>query len=370
MRINYKSLILSLASFVAIFFAAISMAQSKLPNNRKADRTSDVANATTKANQTKSRHIISARASEIDPTAKEYPELNFVFNKDGKPTDVQHAIVDRSVPQQHKLVIWLMAHNDVLFDKLAGYGLHAISVHYANGWFGKFGSAPPPADLEYLGNIRLEAATGIDSSSVVSIDPNDSIAMRATRFVAHLAKTDPKGDWKQYLSRDGATLNWDKVILSGSSHGSTTAARFAKQQKVARVVLFCGPRDQYDNWQSLPSATPANRFFAFSHVLDSGWTGDHYCRSWQMLGLSAYGPTIDVDNVATPYEHTRRLITKADVGGDANKAHGSVTPGRSSPKNADGSYIFDDVWDYMFNSSIDQTGEPQTPDSDCKMDLR
>ena len=41
---------------------------------------------------------ISKRASEIDPRAKEHPEIDFVFtDKKGKPQDLQNASVDLSV---------------------------------------------------------------------------------------------------------------------------------------------------------------------------------------------------------------------------------------------------------------------------------
>ena len=73
------------------------------------------------------RYTLHGRASEIDTNAREHPELNFVFtNADGKPTDLQHATVDTRVPSEGKLVIWLMAHNAELFDRLASYGFHAI----------------------------------------------------------------------------------------------------------------------------------------------------------------------------------------------------------------------------------------------------
>jgi hypothetical protein len=110
-----------------------------------------------------------------------------------------------------------------------------------------------------------------------------------------------------------------RVIVAGSSHGATTAARFAKHQRVDRVVMFCGPRDQFETWQALPSATPANRFFGFSHVLDDGWKGDHYCRSWELLGLHEFGPLVNVDRTSPPYGNTRRLITDADVKNDAKR---------------------------------------------------
>ena len=83
------------------------------------------------------RYETVARASEVDPNAVEHPEINFVFtDKDGKATDLQHAVVDTRVPSEGKLVIWLMAYNQELFDRLASYGYHAIQPHYANQWFG------------------------------------------------------------------------------------------------------------------------------------------------------------------------------------------------------------------------------------------
>nr|WP_294220654.1 hypothetical protein [Prosthecobacter sp.] len=312
---------------------------------------------------------ISKRASEIDPRAKEHPEIDFVFtDKKGKPQDMQNASVDLSVKPQGKLVIWLMGHNGALFERLNSYGLHAIQVHYANKWFGII----PPArrdDGKTLGDIRLEAATGEDHSDLVSIPQPDGMMERAFQFVKWLSKEHPKGKWKQFLSKDGKGLDWDKVIVSGSSHGATTSARFAKHQKVDRVVCFCGPRDQLESWQSLPSATPGNRIFGFSHVLDSGWTGDHYCRSWEMMGLNEFGPIVNVDKVESPFQNTRRLITDADVKGDDKRAHGAVTPG-SSVKDKDGKFIHEAVWKYLFNHPVDQTGTPTPPDADCEKDLK
>ncbi|MEI9895186.1 MAG: hypothetical protein WDN28_15175 [Chthoniobacter sp.] len=124
----------------------------------------------------------------------------------------------------------------------------------------------------------------------------------------------------------------------------------------------CGPRDQYENWQGLPPATPANRFFAFSHVLDGGWTGGHYCRSWELLKLNQFGPIVNVDQTAAPYGHTRRLITDADVKGDAKRAHSSVTPGGAAVKDAAGKYIHEDVWRYLFTEPVEKVGVPVPAD--------
>jgi hypothetical protein len=316
------------------------------------------------------RYEFSARASELDPRARPHPEIDFVFEKDGKPADVQHACVDTKVQPQGKLVIWLMGHSAPLFERVNGYGLHIIRVHYANGWFGRFGNAAPPGDDQFLGKIRLEAATGEDFSEAVSIPKPDGMMGRALQFVKWLAKKNPPGRWEYFLSEDGQRLRWDKVIMAGSSHGSTTAARFAKHQRVDRVVMFCGPRDQFETWQALPSATPANRFFGFSHVLDDGWKGDHYCRSWELLGLRQFGPVVSVDKTTPPFGNTRRLITDADVKNDRKRAHGSVVPGGSAVKDASGRFVHEDVWRYLFTHPVEKIGEPVPHDPECSLDLR
>lgn len=306
------------------------------------------------------RHDLQARASEIDPRAKKYPELGFTFTDEkGNAKDLQHAVVDISVPSRGQLVIWLMGHNQRFFEHLARYGLHGIQPHYANGWFSKIDGVKRD-DGTTLGQVRLEAATGEDHSPLVSIAKPDGLAERSVQFVKWLAENDPQGKWDQFLTDDHSDLQWDKVILSGISHGSTTAARFAKHQKVARVVMFSGPRDQFESWQGFPSATPPNRFFGFTHVLDSGWVGDHYCRSWQLLGLADFGPLVDVDQTRPPYGHSRRLITNSDVDNDSDRAHSVVLSGDA----------WDDVWRYLFTHPVEQTGDPVPFDEDCTMDLR
>ena len=316
------------------------------------------------------RYDLTARASKIDRRAKEHPEIGFVFEKDGKPQDTEHACVDTRVAPQGKLVIWLMGHNQGLFEHVSGYGLHAIQVHYANGWFSKLYGGPPPEDGLFLSKVRLEAATGDDHSKAIDIPKPDGIMERSFQLVKWLAKEHPQGQWDQFLSRDGKGLVWDKVILAGISHGSTTAARMAKQVRVDRVVMFSGPRDQLESWQSLPSATPGERFFGFTHVLDDGWKNDHYCRSWQMLQLHDYGPLVNVDSATPPYSNTRRLVTEADVKNDPNRAHGAVVPGGTSPKDKAGNFLYEDVWRYLFTHPVNEIGERTAPDSECRMQQR
>jgi hypothetical protein len=315
------------------------------------------------------RYHLTQRASVIDPRAREYPAIDFVFrDKQGKEQDLQHAVVDTRVAPRGRLVIWLMGYSGPLFDRLGDYGLHAIQVHYANKWFGII-PAKARDDGTSLGRMRLEATTGEDHSPLVALAPPDGMQERARMFVRWLARTHPAGRWEQFLTADGEQLRWDRVIMSGSSHGATSAARFAVHQRVDRVVMFCGPRDQLESWQGFPSATPSNRFFGFSHELDGGWTGDHYCRSWQMLGLHAHGPITDVDAQPAPFGNTRRLTTKFDVKGDPKRAHSSVVPGSAAAKDAAGNFRHEAVWRYLFTHPVELTGAAVPVDPDCGRNL-
>jgi hypothetical protein len=298
------------------------------------------------------------RASEMDASVKSYPEIGFVLeDMRGKPQDLQHASVDTRIPQKGRLVIWLMDPKSELMDRINSYGIHAIQVHYARQWFDKCCQQRPVSE-HCRGNIRLEAATGEDHSDEVAIAEADSIKGRALTFVKHLTKVNPDGRWEQFLNQAGDDLDWEKVILSGASHGATTASRLAKHTKVARVVAFCGPRDQYQSWQGLPSATPKNRYFGFSHEEDMGWAEFHYQRSWEMMGLHECGPIVNVDQSKPPYKNTRRLITDFDVKGNAGRAHGSVTPGGNSFKDKKGKYRHEPVWRHLFTHPVDQVGKP------------
>ncbi len=316
-------------------------------------------------------HDFSARASEIDARAKPHPEIQFDFTKDGKPTDTEHASVDTRVAPRGQLVVWLMGYNAALFERLNSYGLHAIQVSYANGWFSKLNKEPAPADEQYLGNIRLEATSGVNASEAVDIPVPDSMQERAFEFVKWLAKKNPEARWDYFLTPDGKGLDWEKVIVSGASHGATSSARFAIHQKVARCVMLCGPRDQYESWQGLPSATPKNRFFGYSHTLDGGWSADHYPRSWLLLGLNQFGPIVNTDEAKAPFGHSRRLITSADVKGDDKKAHSYVTPNaKNSPRDASGNYVQDEVWRYLYTSPVDEVGHAVPPETVTRMNLR
>jgi len=307
--------------------------------------------------------VAKARASQLDDRARPHPEIDFVFDKDGKPEDLEHAAVDTRVAPRGRLVVWLMGHNGPLFERLASYGLHVVQPHYANKWF----AIVKPADRMARGLVRLEAATGRDESDQVVIPAPDGMMERTRVLLGWLDREQPEARWGQFLAADGTGVRWERVIIAGASHGATTAARFAKEVRCDRVVMLCGPRDQDQDWQSLPSATPPERFFGFSHVLDDGWIGHHYCRSWELLGMAKFGPIVDVDTARPPYGDTRRLVSAADVQGDRKKAHGAVQPGGNAPKGPGGRMLYEPVWRYLFTHPVDAVGEPAALDPGCRV---
>jgi hypothetical protein len=316
------------------------------------------------------KFTLTARASEIDKRTKEHPEIDYVFTRKGKPADNQFASVDTRVKDSGYLVIWLMEPKPELFDRLNSYGHHAIQVTYPREWFGKMDKLRKEGDDDHFSGIRLEAATGEDHTKLIDIPKPDCLMERAYQFVKFLDEKHPDGNWKQFLSRDGKGLDWEKVILTGASHGSTTSARLAKEIKVARVVMLSGPRDQTEKWQGMESATPPERFFGFTHTGDAGWGGHHYCRSWLMLGLHKFGPIVNVDEAKPPYGNTRRLISTEASIKDPNRAHSASTPGGASPKGKDGKYLYEDAWKYLYTFPVTETGKPVPPEERCREDFR
>ena len=336
-----------------------------------------------------SRNDFKARASAIDPRAREHPELGFVFGDgstvtggeggtrvSGDPPDMQHAAVDTAAPSRGELLIWLSNPEEPrreLFDRVTAYGCHIIKVHYANHWFGLI-SAEVRNDGVSLGQIRLEAATGTDCGCpLVDIPQPDGMAERARQFVLWLTRHHPEGNWSQFLTADRSALRWtDCVTLAGSSHGSTTAARFATHTEVARVCLFCGPnaRGQEIGPTNFHSATPSERFFVFSHTLDNTWPEREYPqvpKSWAMLGLEEYGGLVNVDMAEAPYGGSRMLITSCDVSSGTDTpamvGHCAVVPGHREIRGATGfvdpvkrdEYMFEDCWRYMFTYPTSST---------------
>jgi hypothetical protein len=119
-----------------------------------------------------------SRASQIDPRTKAYPQIDFLLEKEGKPADIQHACRPSGVASKGKLVVWFMGHSPELFHFLADEGFHVLRVHYANGWFNRFGKEPPPEDRFCFGSM---AKTPKVAGANTCKDPKSVILQRKIR---------------------------------------------------------------------------------------------------------------------------------------------------------------------------------------------
>ncbi len=90
------------------------------------------------------------------------------------------------------------------------------------------------------------------------------------------------------------------------------------------------------------------------------------------MGLNQYGPIVNAEDAKPLYGYMRRLISNAVLKGtakeQADRGHGYVIPNKGSRKNADGKFLQDAVWRYLYNSLVDAVGKPAAPEAGATMD--
>jgi hypothetical protein len=215
---------------------------------------------------------------------------------------------------------------------LAGRGFHVVSPCYE----ADYGVGACGTDI---GGCRLEAFEGVDHTSVIAVTPPNSIETRVVKMLQRLQTLNPKGDWRYFL--DGARPRWSHIIISGISHGASSAALIAKVRSVVRSVSLSGPLDTNQAWLSWTSATPAERYYGFTHTADPQHSG--HLAAFQTMGLP--GAITTVDGAAPPYGNSHRLRTSATT----TDGHGSTQAGGVSPKNGN-LYVFAPVWQYAYGN--------------------
>lgn len=219
-------------------------------------------------------------------------------------------------------------------QQLASLGFHVLGPCYSSDYgIGNCGD-----DIE---GCRLEAFDGTDHHAFIDIKPPDSIETRVAKGLAYLQSKNPKGDWAYYL--DGDKPRWSKIVISGISHGASTAGVIGLHRKTDRVVMLSGPLDTDQAWLKKTPLTPAQRFFGFTHTADGQHPG--HLAAFESLGLP--GKITSVDGAMPPYGNTHRLETSAAT----TDGHSSVQAGGASPKMGT-EYVFKPVWDYLYTSAL------------------
>ena len=232
-------------------------------------------------------------------------------------------------------------------------GYHAIGLTYVNDNGPTDLCAGNPA-ADCTSNIRREVITGEDTSTLVSVNPANSIVGRLTALLTYMSITYPTEGWGQYLA--GGRPDWSKITIAGHSQGAGHAAYFAKLQNLDRTVMFDGPGDlgppgQIAPWLDLPNLTPASRQYGFTHVADQSAPFALVTAEWGRLGLNAFGAVTSVDGASPPFGNTRTLSTNATPAGGGGPAsmlaHTTPVVDVATPLDASGVPIFRPVWIYL-----------------------
>lgn len=191
-----------------------------------------------------------------------------------------------------------------------------------------------------IAGCRLEAFEGVDHHAFVDIAPTDAIEPRIVSGLRYLAAQRPDDGWSSFLDADGG-VRWERIVLTGHSHGASTAALIGKVRDVERIVLLAGPYDRGQNWLAGEGLTPPERQFGLTHPGDRQHEG--HLEAFERLGLP--GALVDVDGAAPPFGGSHRLATEVE----SKKPHSSVRAGGVSPKVGD-TFVLAPVWRYLYGA--------------------
>jgi len=210
-----------------------------------------------------------------------------------------------------------------LANTAADLGFHAVSLNYPNDQSVNFDYCGGlNTDLDCYAKVRLEIKDGIDRTPLLNITRPNSIENRLIKLLIHLRSRFPGDGWAQFLAND-STIIWPSLIVSGHSQGGGHAGIIGRYHPVARVIMFAAmdynSRERKPaNWiavpASTPNATPAERFFGFSHQRDEFVSFTILSTQiWPAYGMIAFGPVTNVDAAAPPYGNTHSLTSNLDT---------------------------------------------------------
>lgn len=205
-------------------------------------------------------------------------------------------------------------------QQAAQLGYHVIGLMYVNSFSLKDLCTSDPDPNSCFENAHFEIVYGVDTSSVVEVNQPNSIVNRLTKLLQYLGTNfDTSGEgWSQFLA-DGHP-SWSQIVVTGLSQGAGNAAMIAKHQLVARVVMFSGVTDALpmgalpcqgaDNWLST-HVTPSARYGELAH--DQDLLYPNICENWDSLGMTEFGPLVQVETSAPPYGGTKYALHRPEA---------------------------------------------------------
>jgi hypothetical protein len=115
-----------------------------------------------------------------------------------------------------------------------------------------------------------------------------------------------------------------------------------------------GASPQPAPWLLGQHVTPSERYFAFGHINDET---TNWALQWPAtnLGLTDFGPIVNVDEATPPYGGSRMLLTGVPIRNNSNvpvgvaslRNHWSITLDALTPLTGTGQPLFAPVWQYV-----------------------
>ena len=243
----------------------------------------------------------------------------------------------------------------------ASQGYQVIGLMYPDD-LAVLGACTDERDTACMGAMRSEIVTGLDRSTSVDVDRDNSIDGRLTSLLGYLTQRYPAEGWDRFL-RDDAPY-WPFIAVGGLSQGGGHAAFIASLRPVPRVVMFGAPADGFQGrpapWMAV-GATPASRYFGLVHARD-GFAS--IVPNWLALGLDAFGPLTVVEESAPPFGGSHMLTTDLlPATGSYGAAHASVFSDAATPRASDGAPALEPAWRYLLGSPSGAADEGPGPSS-------
>jgi len=271
---------------------------------------------------------------------------------------------DLSAPARHELFLFLpgtgadpTVYSIAIIKQAAANGFDAVSLSYPNTFSPSIcASSTNPACFEA---VRQQILMGGAVDPRAAVSAADSLQNRLIKLLQYLAANQPSRNWAGYL--DGSGPRWSAIRLSGHSQGASMAAFIAIQHQVDRVTLFSGPTDVSLNgvltrpafWISDHGATPASRYYAFTHLRDE--SGVNFTAAWTVLDLKGADAPVLIDDSQTPFRHSHVLVTDAAPAPVTPRPgpettmpfHLIVAGSRLLPLAPSGQPVFASAWQYL-----------------------
>ena len=266
--------------------------------------------------------------------------------------------IDRSTQSEDILLVHFPGSFDIptnsklILQHAARRGFPAIGLRYPNRWTVN-SLCRTSSNADCFEEVRMEILDGIDRTDLLVISEPNSITNRLVKLLEYLDAEFPDDEWGRFLSGDG-DVDWSKIAVAGHSQGAGHAAMIAHVHRVHRVGMFAGVTDYSSYaeappaWLSGPGATPIDVHYGFGHSDDSLVPEDVLIEIWTAQGLADFGDAVVVDNAAPPYGQSHMYFTNAEPAASGSyQFHNSVVIDAYTPKHADGTAQFTEIWEFM-----------------------